>query len=86
MRLGTIFLNRFPTLSARISNLTALRVQFVVLAAINPLRRDRVPERFPTIVQDALVIGIFLVVATFVLDEKFLTTSAVGAVVVGFAV
>ena len=32
MRLGTIFLNRFPTLSARISNLTALRVQFVVLA------------------------------------------------------
>jgi small-conductance mechanosensitive channel/CRP-like cAMP-binding protein len=60
-------------------------IQFVVLAAINPLRRDRVPERFPTIVQDALVIGIFLVVATFVLDEKFLTTSAVGAVVVGFA-
>jgi small-conductance mechanosensitive channel/CRP-like cAMP-binding protein len=60
-------------------------IQLVVLVAINPLRHDRVPERFPTIVQDALVIGIFLIVSTFVLDEKFLTTSAVGAVVVGFA-
>lgn len=56
-----------------------------VLVVINPLRRDRVPERFPTIVQDAIIIGLFLIVATFVLDEKFLTTSAVGAVVVGFA-
>ena len=36
-------------------------------------------------VQDAIVIGLFLIVATFVLDEKFLTTSAVGAVVIGFA-
>ena len=52
---------------------------------INPLRVDKVPERFPTIVQDAIVIGLFAIVATFVLDEKFMTTSAVGAVVVGFA-
>ena len=60
-------------------------VHTVVLLAVNPLRVDRMPERFPTIVQDALVIGIFLVLATLVLDEKFLTTSAVGAVVIGFA-
>jgi small-conductance mechanosensitive channel/CRP-like cAMP-binding protein len=60
-------------------------VHTVVLLAVNPLRADRMPERFPTIVQDALVIGIFLVLATLVLDEKFLTTSAVGAVVIGFA-
>ncbi len=60
-------------------------VHTVVLLAVNPLRADRTAERFPAIVQDALVIGIFLVLATFVLDEKFLTTSAVGAVVIGFA-
>src|SRR3970282_1813273 len=52
---------------------------------INPLRVDRTPERFPAIVQDAIVVALFALVATFVLREKFLTTSAVGAVVVGFA-
>lgn len=60
-------------------------INAAVLLAINPLRVDRVPERFPAIVQDAIVIGLFALVATFVLREKFLTTSAVGAVVVGFA-
>jgi small-conductance mechanosensitive channel/CRP-like cAMP-binding protein len=60
-------------------------IHVAVLALINPLRVDKVPERFPTIVQDAIVIGLFAVVSTFVLDEKFMTTSAVGAVVVGFA-
>jgi small-conductance mechanosensitive channel/CRP-like cAMP-binding protein len=57
----------------------------LVLISINPLRVDRVPERFPAIVQDAIVVAFFALVATFVLREKFLTTSAVGAVVVGFA-
>jgi CRP-like cAMP-binding protein len=44
-----------------------------------------VPDRFPSIVQDAFVIGALLLVATFALDEAFLATSAVGAVVIGFA-
>ena len=35
--------------------------------------------------QDAIIIGAFLVVATALMKEKFLTTSAVGAVVIGFA-
>ncbi len=43
------------------------------------------PERFPNIVQDTIIIGLFLIVATVVMQEKFLTTSAVGAVVIGFA-
>jgi len=60
-------------------------VNLAVVLAVNPWRVDRVPERFPSIVQDALVIGAFLVVATVILQEKFLTTSAVGAVVIGFA-
>jgi small-conductance mechanosensitive channel/CRP-like cAMP-binding protein len=60
-------------------------INLVVVTAINPLREDRVPERFPTIVQDTVIIVLFVIVATGVMGEKFLTTSAVGAVVVGFA-
>jgi small-conductance mechanosensitive channel/CRP-like cAMP-binding protein len=60
-------------------------VSLVVVLVINPWRVDRVPERFPNIVQDAIIIGVFAVVATALMREKFLTTSAVGAVVIGFA-
>jgi len=65
--------------------LTASVINLLVIALINPLRTDRVRERFPAIVQDAIVIAVLLVVATFVFKEQLLTTSAVGAVVVGFA-
>ena len=60
-------------------------IHFIVLVAVNPLGADRVPERFPTIVQDVIVFTVFALVATLVLQEKFLTTSAVGAVVAGLA-
>lgn len=57
----------------------------VVSLLFNPWRTDRVSERVPAIVQDVIVIALFALSATLLLDEKFLTTSAVGAVVVGFA-
>lgn len=60
-------------------------IHFIVLVTVNPLGVDRVPERFPTIVQDVIVFTVFALVATLVLQEKFLTTSAVGAVVAGLA-
>ena len=60
-------------------------IHFVVLVLVNPLRADRVPDYFPTIVQDVLVFLLFAMVATLVMEEKFLTTSAVGAVVAGLA-
>lgn len=60
-------------------------INMAVVVAINPLRADRVPERFPTIVQDTIIIAMFALVATGLGGEKVLTTSAVGAVVVGFA-
>jgi small-conductance mechanosensitive channel/CRP-like cAMP-binding protein len=60
-------------------------VTLVVVSAVNPWRVDRTPEHFPNIVQDTIIIGVFLVIATSVMQEKFLTTSAVGAVVIGFA-
>src|SRR6266545_3692748 len=60
-------------------------INALVVSFINPLRVDRVPDRFPTILQEFIVIGLLLVVATFVFHDKLLTTSAVSAVVIGFA-
>ncbi len=57
----------------------------VVSLLFNPWRLDRPSERVPAIVQDVIVIALFAIAATMLLDEKVLTTSAVGAVVVGFA-
>ena len=64
---------------------SAALINLLVITLINPFRRDRVREGFPAIVQDAIVIGLLLLVGTFVFREELLTTSAVGAVVVGFA-
>lgn len=60
-------------------------VTLVVVVTINPWREDRLPDRFPTIVQDAIVIALFAIVATLFMQEKVLATTAVGAVVIGFA-
>ena len=35
-------------------------INLLVIAFINPLRADRVPDRFPTILQDFIVIGLLL--------------------------
>jgi small-conductance mechanosensitive channel/CRP-like cAMP-binding protein len=51
----------------------------------NPWRESRASDRFPAIVQDVTLISLFTVVATVLMKEQLLTTSAVGAVVVGFA-
>jgi len=77
-------------LAARLRGIEALAlalavISFVVTVAVNPIRADRAPARFPSILQDALIAGGFVLVATAVMQEKFLTTSAVGAVIVGFA-
>jgi small-conductance mechanosensitive channel len=63
----------------------AAAINLLVHILINPLRDDRVPDTFPSIVQDAIVIGLLVLMATFVFHDRLLTTSAVGAVVVGFA-
>jgi small-conductance mechanosensitive channel/CRP-like cAMP-binding protein len=65
--------------------LAAALINLLVTAVLNPLREDRIPDRFPAILQDAIVIGLLILIATFVFDEQLLTTSAVSAVVVGFA-
>jgi small-conductance mechanosensitive channel/CRP-like cAMP-binding protein len=60
-------------------------VNLVVSLALNPWRADRLPDRFPAIVQDTLLILIFGTVATLLLRDRILATTAVGAVVLGFA-
>jgi small-conductance mechanosensitive channel len=60
-------------------------INLLVVGVINPLRNDRVPDGFPAILQDAIIIGLFAIVATFVFGDRLLTTSAVGAAIVGFA-
>jgi small-conductance mechanosensitive channel/CRP-like cAMP-binding protein len=60
-------------------------VNGLVAIVVNPWRVDRLPDRFPTIVQDAMVIGLFAIGATMILQEKIFATTAVGAVVIGFA-
>jgi len=65
--------------------LAAGLINLLVVLLVNPWRADRVPERFPNIVQDTIIIVLFLLFGVFVMQEKFLTISAVGGVVVGFA-
>jgi small-conductance mechanosensitive channel/CRP-like cAMP-binding protein len=59
-------------------------INALVALLINPFRHDRVPDRFPTILQDAIVLALVLIASTF-LSDQLLTTSAVSAVVLGFA-
>ena len=60
-------------------------VNAAVASIANPWRQDRPSDRFPAIVQDVTVIALFMVIGTVLLREQLLTTTAVGAVVVGFA-
>ncbi|HEX4567809.1 MAG TPA: mechanosensitive ion channel domain-containing protein, partial [Vicinamibacterales bacterium] len=64
--------------------LAAAFINALVFVLVNPLRADRVPERFPIILQDFIVLALILLSSTF-LSQQLLTTSAVSAVVLGFA-
>jgi small-conductance mechanosensitive channel/CRP-like cAMP-binding protein len=63
----------------------AALINFLVITFLNPLRADRVPDRYPAILQEFIVVGLVLLVATFVFHDTLLATSAVSAVVIGFA-
>jgi small-conductance mechanosensitive channel/CRP-like cAMP-binding protein len=61
-------------------------VNLVITLLFNPLSHDRVTDRAPAIVQDALVIALFGATAVFVLkNTTFLAASAIVAAAVGFA-
>jgi len=65
--------------------LHALASHQLIVVRHQPAARRPRAGAVPNIVQDTIIIGLFLVVATVVMEEKFLKTSAVGAVVIGFA-
>ena len=69
---------------ARLAFVVAL-LNLVISILVNPWREHRASDRIPGIVQDVTLIGLFTLVATVLMKEQLLTTSAVGAVVVGFA-
>lgn len=60
-------------------------VNLVIALLVNPWRVNNPSDRFPAIVQDVAIIALFFVIATVLMREQLLATSAVGAVVVGFA-
>jgi len=61
-------------------------IHATVTAAFNPWFGDSTRERTPGIVQNAVVLAVFGVCATMAFPGQLLATSAVGAVVMGFAV
>jgi len=65
--------------------LAFIAINSLVALLINPWRVDRLPDRFPTIVQDAIVIGLFGLTATLLLQERIFAATAAGAVVIGLA-
>ena len=57
----------------------------LVALAVNPWRSDKLPDRFPNILQDTVVIVAFAIAATLILQERIFATTAAVAVVIGFA-
>lgn len=58
----------------------------LITIVFNPWFTHGAPERAPGIVQNALVLGVFGLFATVAFPGQLLATSAVGAVIMGFAV
>src|SRR6185503_6364203 len=55
----------------------------LVVLAVNPWRADRIPDHYPKIVQDAIVITLFVLAAMLFMPDRIVATTAVGAVVIG---
>lgn len=65
--------------------LTLAFIQAAVALLLHPWFSERATERAPGIVQGALVLGVFLLVVTLVFPDQLFAASAIGAVVIGFA-
>jgi len=66
--------------------LLALAIVNAIAALLfNPFRQEKISDRYPRIVQDAVVVGAFVLVATSVAPDKLWATSAIGGLVLGLA-
>lgn len=57
----------------------------LVVLAVNPFREDRLPERLPAILQDAITVALFAIVIVLFFNDRLQLTAAAGAVVLGLA-
>ncbi|MFB3903365.1 MAG: cyclic nucleotide-binding domain-containing protein [Acidobacteriota bacterium] len=67
-----------------------LLVAFAFINAIaallfNPFKQEKISDRYPRIVQDAVVVGAFVLIATSVAPNQLFATSAIGGLVLGLA-
>jgi len=76
-------LEHLPT--ARLLLMVMAAVMTIVVLAFNQFRGQRVSLRYPSIVQDAIVIAGFIIIAVSLAPNELLTPSAVGALIVGLA-
>src|SRR5690606_29299731 len=62
-------------------------INTIVALAFNPWFADRIRDRAPAVVQDAIVVGLIIVVGlvAYQPDENFFAGSAIFAAVLGFA-
>jgi small-conductance mechanosensitive channel/CRP-like cAMP-binding protein len=65
--------------------LSLAAISLGVAVLLNPWFADRVPDRVPSIVQDAIVVALFVVVAVYGIGEQAWITSTAVAALVGFA-
>jgi small-conductance mechanosensitive channel/CRP-like cAMP-binding protein len=81
---------RLETAPPLVVNLKLLAIILaVVVAAVvlvfNRFTGSGVSDKFPSIVQDAVVIGVFALIAVYLAPDQLLATSAVGGLVIGLA-
>ncbi|RPJ54066.1 MAG: hypothetical protein EHM23_29715 [Acidobacteria bacterium] len=66
--------------------LLALAIVNAIAALLfNPFRLEKISDRYPRIVQDTVVVGAFVLIATSVAPERLFATSAIGGLVLGLA-
>ncbi len=60
-------------------------INAAVALLFNPFFLETSADKYPAIVQDAVVVGALVLVATYFFPDKLFTTSAIGALILGLA-
>jgi len=60
-------------------------INAIAALLFNPFQQEKISDRYPRIVQDAVVVGAFVLIATSVAPERLFATSAIGGLVLGLA-
>ncbi len=60
-------------------------INAIAVLLFNPFKQEKISDRYPRIVQDAVVVGAFVLIATSVAPNQLWATSAIGGLVLGLA-